>query len=114
MPIDIRFSKKSFTAESERDRSAKKLANALEAEIQQELHEVIMPKIVEVVKRLNATGHQLSEYTPPVPGDISFRDDEEKNGSYTCFLRLGVDTVISVGFKDAIVENGESDQRAGQ
>jgi hypothetical protein len=108
MTIDIRFSKDSFLKENERDPSSRILADALEAEVQQELYEVIMPKIREIVGRLNALGHQLKEYTPPIPGDISFRDDREKNGGYMCFLRLGVDTVVSVGFKDAIVENGES------
>ena len=111
MPIDIRFSKSSFIEENERDPSSKNLADALETEIQQELHGIIMPKLYEIVGRLNAMGHQLREYTTPIPGDISFRDDEEKNGDYICFLRLGVDTIVSVGFKDAIVDNGESDQR---
>lgn len=109
MTTIIRFSKDSFIEENERDPSSKILANALEAVIQQELHEVIMPKMHEIVGRLNAMGHQLKEYTPPIPGDISFRDDEGKAGGYICYLRLGVDTIVSVGFKDAIVENGESD-----
>jgi hypothetical protein len=112
MALDTRFSKNSFIEEHERAPSSRALADALEAEIQEELHEVIMPKLREIVERLNAMGHQLREYTPPIPGDISFRDDEEKNGGYVCFLRVGVDTIVSVGFKDAIVENGESGESA--
>jgi hypothetical protein len=105
MPIDNRFSKRAFIEEHERDPSSRRLADALEAEVQQELHAVIQPKVREVVARLNALGHRLKEYTPPRPGDISFRDDEERNGRYICFLRLGVDTIMSIGFMDTIDEN---------
>jgi hypothetical protein len=101
MAIDTRFSKNSFIEENEQNPSAVNLVNALEAEIQRELHEIIMPKVHEIVERLNSMGHMLREYTEPLPGDISFRDDEEKNGTYICFLHLGVDTVVSVGFKSA-------------
>jgi hypothetical protein len=109
MPIDIRFSKSSFVEESERDPCSRSLANDLETEIQEELHEIVLPKLFELIERLNAIGHRLRDYTPPVPGDINFRDDEEKNGRYRCFLRLSVDTIVSVGFNDVMNRNGESD-----
>lgn len=106
MPIDNRFSKSSFMEEYQRDPSSRNLSDALEAEIQQEIHEVVMPKMLEIVERLNAMGHQLREYTPPIPGDISFRDEVQTAEGYVSLLRVGLDTVVSVGFRDAITEDG--------
>ena len=107
MPIDNRFSKNAFIEEYQRAPSSRNLSDALEAEIQQEVHEVVMPKVLEIVERLNAMGHQLREYTSPRPGDISFRDEEQTNGGYLSLLRLGLDTIVSVGFRDAITEDGK-------
>ena len=108
MPIDNHFSKSAFVTESKQEPALMNLAGALEAEIQAELHEVILSKIREIVGRLNAMGHRLEEYTPPTPGDISFRDEVEEDGTYTCLLRLGVDTIVSVGFKDVVAEHDET------
>ena len=105
MSIDKQFSRQSFIEGSERN--SIHLPQALEAAIQQELHEVIMARLCEIVARLNAMGHELEEYTPPKPGDISFRDEKASNGTSVCFLRLSVDTIVSVGFKDVAAEDSE-------
>jgi hypothetical protein len=98
MPVDIRFSKSAFVEEYNRDPFSTRLSDALEAAVQRELHQVLLPKVLEIVARLNAMGHQLGEYLPPVAGEIAFRDDIGKDGNYRCFLRLSVDTIVSVGF----------------
>ncbi len=110
MPIDNRFSKEAFIAESERDLSSRSLANALELEVQDEIHSVVLPKIVDIIRRLNTMGHNLKEFTPPEPGNISFRD-ETKYGESVCSLRLALDTIVSAGFGDATDEMAKIDSQ---
>lgn len=75
-----------------------KLAHELATEIQDELHAVISDHLLKIVGRLNAMGHNLKFYDPPVPGDIHYRDDWEDGSGYHCKLRVAVDTVISTAY----------------
>ncbi len=64
MAIDNRFSLLEFeTAAELGSLNAKRLADALEMEIQDELHTVLMPAYIRIVQKLNSMGHHLTEYT---------------------------------------------------
>lgn len=107
MSIDIRFSKDRFQAETLSILGARRLSDQLQAEVLAELQDGVCRAVNDVVGRLNAHGHNLRLYYPPELGDISFRDDRAEGGTYECDLRLGVDIVVSVGFRDTV--NGESE-----
>ncbi len=78
---------------------AQALSEKLSDCINQRLHVLLSNEMQKIVKELNEVGHDLKEYYEPIPGDISFRDDSS-NGSYECKLRVGIDTIVSVGFGD--------------
>ena len=97
--IDERFSASEFEKLGIDSSDAHALALELANEVREALHSIISTAITEIVEKLNSLGHQLKPYSPPVPGDISFRDDWiEREGKYHCKLRLAVDTVISSGY----------------
>lgn len=98
MVFDERFSAGAFERATPEQRQA--LALELEEEINEELHRAIMPAFEGIVEALAEFGHDLRLYEPPVPGDISCRDDATVNGQYECRLRVGVDVVVSVGYRD--------------
>jgi hypothetical protein len=85
------------------------LAYELGTEIQDELHAVITDHLLKIVERLNAMGHDLKLFDPPVPGDISYRDDWEDDSGYHCKLRVAVDTVISTGYSHCDTDRPSSD-----
>lgn len=76
---------------------AELLSEELESFISERLHAVISNEIQKIVNELNTSGHNLTHYYQPTPGDISFRDEEDGE---KCKLRVGVDTIVSVGFGD--------------
>ena len=100
--IDQRFSAASFASKGLDSEEARELADLLADEIQKEMHTVIEVHFLEIIKRLNAMGHALKPEYPPVPGDISYRDDLENETEYNCKLRVGFDTVVSVGYAHLI------------
>jgi len=106
MPIDSRFSKDQFEAEGRRGQSTRQLCDQLQGEVLALLQDGLCRAVREIVGQLNEQGHSLRLYYPPEPGDISFRDDHAENGAYQCDLRLGVDVVVSAGFRDTV--KGES------
>jgi hypothetical protein len=101
MAIDSRFSKHQFLAESQNRPGARELSDQLAAEVLGLLHEAVESRFSEIVEQVNQEGHHLRAYSEPQPGEIHFRDDRGSNGTYECDLRLAVDVVISVGFRDA-------------
>lgn len=94
--IDNRFSLQNFKDKENNLIEIEKLNSLLEAEIQSELHTIIRKRLEEMVAELNLLGHQLTFYYPPRPGDISYSD----YSTGKCLLRVGCDTVISIGFSD--------------
>jgi hypothetical protein len=100
--IDERFSSAAFEAAGLDTREARKLADALAAEIQNQMHGAILASLQTIVDRLNAMGHELQPYGPAVPGDISFRDDKGTGEADDCKLRVAVDTIISTGYSHLI------------
>lgn len=107
--IDDNFSAASFAAKGLNTKQSLELAHQLGAEIQDELHAVITDHLLKIVERLNAMGHNLKLYVPPVPGDISYRDDWEDDSGYHCKLRVAVDTIISTGYSHTDTDQTSSD-----
>lgn len=107
--IDDRFSAASFAAKGLNTKQSLELAYELRTEIQDELHTVITDHLFKIVERLNAMGHNLKTYEPPVPGDISYRDDWEDDSGYHCKLRVGVDTIISTGYSHTESDHTSND-----
>jgi hypothetical protein len=107
--IDDKFSAASFAAKGLNTKQSLELAYELGTEIQDELHAVITDHLLKIVGRLNAMGHNLKPYEPPVPGDISYRDDWEDDSGYHCKLRVAVGTVISTGYSHCDVDQPSSD-----
>ena len=96
--IDERFSVTSFSERGLDSPAAQELANLLAREIQEEMHRIISANMRTIVQRLNAMGHALEPDQPPVPGDVSYRDEWEDEDGYHCKLRVGFDTIVSVGY----------------
>lgn len=96
------YSKLDFLAELESGPGSSQLASKLEVEVQRILHELIKREVEQIVENLNANGHRLRYYEEPIPGIVTFRDDTGDGVNYSCDLRLAVDTVISVGFRDTV------------
>lgn len=100
MRLQRAYAKQDFLAEHLSDPGSRRLADELAAEVQKVLHDVIKSAVSQIVEQLNADGHDLRYYDEPVPGMIALRDDAGDGANYRCDLRLAVDTVISVGFRD--------------
>jgi hypothetical protein len=100
--IDERFSAAKFTECGIDSKASEHLAKLLGDELQVEMHEVIQVKFNEIVEQLNKMGHNLKPEYPPIPGDISFRDDWVDKDGYHCKLRVGFDTVVSTGYAHLI------------
>lgn len=96
--IDERFASGAFEACGLDTEAARDLADLLADEIQKEMHEVVLVQFAKVVERLNAMGHALKPEYPPMPGDLSYRDDWEDDSGYHCKLRVGFDCVVSTGY----------------
>lgn len=109
MRLRRQYAKEDFIAEHSADPTSRHLANALASEVQEVLHEVILQRVGQIVEQLNSRGHNLRHYEEPIPGVISLRDDAGEGRDYTCDLRLAVDTVVSVGFRDTIDPDGASE-----
>src|SRR6266404_3075871 len=96
--INERFSLAAFEVRGLDTEAARDLADSLADEIQKEMHEVVLVHFANVVERLNAMGHALKPEYPPMPGDLSYRDDWEDDSGYHCRLRVGFDCIVSTGF----------------
>ncbi len=116
MTIDNRFSKTQFQKEAESNPGARHLSDGLQQEVLTILQVGVVKKVQEIVDLLNRNGHRLSMYYPPRLGDVAFRDDRSIDGNYECDLRLGVDVVVSVGYRDTkagFEEFGDGAQESG-
>ena len=94
-----KFSFDNFLSKGLGSDDAEKLSEELSALVGNRLHEAISKELNSIIIELNQQGHQLKYYYEPSPGDISYRDQENTG---KCKLRLGVDTIVSVGFGDTV------------
>lgn len=93
------YSKKQFESLGLNTPDARKLADQLQADVNEVVHEAVLPAFSNVIKRLNAEGHNLTNYDDIRAGAISFRDEPTEG---QCHLRLVCDVVISAGYANAI------------
>lgn len=100
--IDERFSADCFTKCGLNTDVARKLADQLADEIQEEMHRVIREHFLKIIDRLNAMGHSLQEYEPIAPGYLAFRDDWEDETGYHCKLLVAFDSIVTTGYAHTI------------
>ena len=94
-----KFSKEAFNKLGNNTEAIEKLANALQEEALEELHQEILKAFGKVASKLEEQGHSLAPYIENVIGEYEFRDID-KNGN--CGLRLACDVIMSSGYNDAI------------
>jgi hypothetical protein len=90
-----RYSKSEFESLTAHPAAARRLADQLQDDVVQEVHEAAYTAFLRVVDGLNAKGHDL-RLEEISPGEIAYRDQVE---GY-CNLRLACDVVISAGYCD--------------
>lgn len=90
-----RYSKEQFESLGLNTLAARKLADELQLDVNEELQAAVLPAFLKIIERLNAQGHNLAAYDEIRAGDISFRDVPTEG---QCCLRLGCDVVISAGY----------------
>lgn len=96
--VDATFSSVQFEGLGLNTEAARDLADLLQEKVLSEVHAVALKKFEEIIARLNAMGHNLCLYSPPMPGDIAYRDDWQDETGYHCKLQLGLDIVVSAGY----------------
>ena len=94
-----KYSNELFEAAGLDSAAARKLADQLAADVAQEVHVVVLPKLQELVAGLRSVGHQLQPYEDIRIGDVSYRDEPSPG---MCRLRLACDTVISTGYAHTV------------
>ena len=104
--IDDRFSTLSFSS-CERTESDN-LAKVLEHEISIEIKDIIKQKLSVLIGELNSLGHNLRLYFESGEGEISYRDFADDSGDYFK-LRISVEVMVDVGYKDAKVFKDKED-----
>jgi hypothetical protein len=86
--------------------SARKLADALQAEVCNEIHKTLLPLVESIIRNLNAMGHHLIPSEIQL-GEIAYQDVSPKG----CVrLRLACDTVISSGYAHMSSANETPDE----
>jgi hypothetical protein len=91
-----KYSKSEFESLTADPAAARRLADQLQDEVLQEVHEAVYTAFLRVIDGLNAKGHDLRLSEEIGLGDIAYRDEVEGH----CNLRLACDVVISAGYSD--------------
>src|ERR1043166_1656176 len=97
-----RFSRAAFEALAPDSLAARQLADRLQAAILAEVAAAAKDRFQSVVATLNSLGHCLTPYEQEF-GDEEFRDYTNPD---QCALRVGLDIIISAGYKDSHGEGG--------
>jgi hypothetical protein len=92
-----KYSKSEFESFALDAAATRRLADQLQDEVVQEIHEAVSTAFLSVVEALNGQGHNLKLYEEIRPGDIVCRDELVEG---QCKLRLACDVVISAGYSD--------------
>jgi hypothetical protein len=92
-----KYSKSEFESLSSDPAAIRRLADQLQDDVVQEVHEAVFIAFSKVVNGLNKEGHHLEPYEKVLPGDIAYRDEPVEG---LCNLRLGCDVMISAGYAD--------------
>src|SRR5580765_1636997 len=81
-PMNVdNYSKKKFDALGLNTPAARKLADELQREVNKVVLPAVEPVFLDVIKQLNAQGHNLQRSGDASLGKISFRDEPIKNQS---------------------------------
>ncbi|HEV3436870.1 MAG TPA: hypothetical protein VG122_05900 [Gemmata sp.] len=98
-----RYSREAFEAIALDANDLRVLADQLEADLLQELNQILAERFAVMVAELNSLGHNLRWDGTPRIGDVHFCDYTNPR---RCALRLGYDLLICAGFEDAWGEGG--------
>jgi tRNA U34 5-carboxymethylaminomethyl modifying GTPase MnmE/TrmE len=105
--IDDRFSALAFEQAGLDTPAARKLADLLEAEIQNDLDPVLERAMDDIVARLNAMGHNLTKELATKSGAITYYDYEPDSTEWhkNTRLRLGLISTVAAGYRDMVDES---------
>lgn len=90
-----KYSKEEFEKAGLNSPEARLLADELQEDVLNEIHQYIEAAFINVITRLNSEGHDLSAYGELIPGEYAFRGTQLNEN---CCLRLACDVVISSGY----------------
>lgn len=96
--IDDRFSKQVFEQLGWNTEDSRVLCGQLDAEIHALLMERLKPAVRDVVKSLNAMGHNLLDVSQELNDDIHYREAIETDAQWSYTMLLAADLVITVGY----------------
>jgi hypothetical protein len=94
-----KYSKQNFALCGVNSDAARRLADDLRNDVNEEIHTVVLTAFLNVIEKLNTLGHHLTPYDEISPGDISFRNEPTEK---QCCLRLACDVIISAGYSHTI------------
>jgi hypothetical protein len=77
--------------------ATRRLADELEDEVMQEIHEAVSTVFLSVIDALNREGHALKLDGEILSGEIAYRDEPMEG---ECKLRLACDVIVSAGYSD--------------
>lgn len=101
-----RFSPAAFESLAGDPHAARRLADELQAAVLAEVGAVAGERFLAAVAALNKLGHRLTLYGPQADDDRHVRDYTDPQ---QCSLRLGLDIVISAGYRDVQSEGGSGE-----
>ena len=101
-----KYSKAKFESIASDPFATRRLADELQDDVGQQIHEAVLTAFLRVVEGLNAEGHDLRLYEEIRPGDIAYRDEPVEG---QCNLRIGCDVVISAGYSDTKIAEIEAE-----
>jgi hypothetical protein len=92
MAEPLAYSKQKFELCGVNSDAARKLADDLQNDVNEEIHTAVLTVFLNVIEKLNVLRHNLTPYDEISPGDISFRNEPTEK---ECYLRLASDAIIS-------------------
>ena len=104
-----KYSKAAFESCGLNSEAARTLADQLQADVNVEMHSVLLSAFQKIISELNERGHHLRPYGEIRPGDVSFRDHTRHDD---CQLRLAYDVVISAGYSHTVTPQQAAEQFA--
>lgn len=92
-----KYSKAEFESVALDAAATRRLADELQDEVVQEIHQAVSTAFLSVIDALNREGHDLTLDGEIPPGEIAYRDEPMEG---ECKLRLACDVIISAGYSD--------------
>ena len=92
-----KYSKAKFESVALDAVATRRLADELQDDVAQEIHEAVSTAFLSVIDALNREGHNLRLYEEIRPGELAYLDSPVEG---ECKLRLACDVIISAGYSD--------------